>query len=160
MSLSLSLNGLVRLYDKGLSFLPPLQSIFLFLLRFYWGWLFAQAGYGKLTHIERTTEFFKSLGMPLPELNAYFIGLTEFLGGFLLGLGLGTHLVGLFLTGEMFVAYLIAHRSELASLFSDPSEFYTAPPFTFLFVSVVLFLFGAGKVSLDYLISKVVGGLK
>lgn len=155
-----NLSGVVRLYEKGLNLLPPLQSLFLLFVRLYWGWLFAQAGYGKLTHIDRTTEFFGSLGMPFPEFNAYFIGLTEFLGGVLISLGLGTRLVGALLAGEMFVAYLVAHRSELMSIFSDPSEFYTAPPFTFMFASLILFLFGAGKISLDNLVTKVTRGLE
>ena len=158
--MTLSLKGVVYTYEGALRALNIPQSIFLLLVRLYWGWLFAQPGYGKLLHIDRTSQFFASLGMPLPTFNAYLIGLTELAGGFLMSLGLGTRFVGAFLAGEMFVAYLVAHRSELLNIFSQPEEFYTAPPFTFLLVSLLLLLFGAGALSLDNLVSKVLKSIK
>ena len=36
------------------------------------------------------------------------------------------------------------------SFFSDPGKFYVADPFTFLFVSLIVLIFGAGFFSLDY----------
>ncbi len=158
--MTVNLKGVVYAYERTGKILPPLQSLFLLFIRLYWGWLFAQAGYGKLTHIDRTAEFFASLGMPFPIFSAYFIGLTEFLGGFLISLGLGTRLVGAFLAGEMFVAYLVAHRSSLLNMFSQPDEFYTAPPFTFMYTALILLLFGGGKLSVDTLIERVLKSLK
>ena len=35
-----------------------LQSLLLLAIRLYWGWQFAQDGWGKLTHLARVTEFF------------------------------------------------------------------------------------------------------
>lgn len=158
--MTLSLKGIVYAYESVVRALNIPQSILLLFVRLYWGWLFAQAGYGKLLHIDRTSQFFTSLGMPFPTFNAHLIGLTELVGGFLMSLGLGTRFVGAFLAGEMFVAYLVAHRGELLNTFSQPDEFYTAPPFTFLFVSLLLLLFGAGALSLDNLVSKVLKSIK
>lgn len=47
-----------------------LQSPLLLVIRLYWGWQFAVAGWGKLTHLDRTAGFFETLEIPLPKLNA------------------------------------------------------------------------------------------
>ena len=65
-----------------------LQSPLLLVIRLYWGWQFAQTGWGKLTHLERTAGYFESLNLPLPKVNAIMAGATECFGGVLLALGL------------------------------------------------------------------------
>ncbi len=55
----------------------------------------------------------------------------------------------------MIMAYVTADRDALGSIFSsDPSKFYNADPYTFLFASVIVLIFGAGLFSLDALISR------
>jgi putative oxidoreductase len=54
----------------------------------------------------------------------------------------------------MFVAYWTADREALASIFSDPGKFYVADPYTFLFASLLVVIFGAGFLSLDNIIAK------
>ncbi len=149
-----------NLYGNLLAPLPFLRDAFLLFIRLYWGWLFSRAGYGKLVNHENASEFFSTLGMPFPEVSAYMVGLTELLGGILMGLGLGTRVVSLILTLEMIGAFLVAHREELLSVFSSPEEFYGAPPFPFLLASVLVFLFGPGRASVDYLLSRFFKGLK
>ncbi len=59
---------------------PPatvLQSLFLLVVRLYWGWGFFQAGSGKLQDLQKPTEFFQSLGIPFPHAQAILVGLTE-----------------------------------------------------------------------------------
>ena len=158
--MTFSLSGLVYLYDRTVRVLPPLQSLFLLFVRIYWGWLFSRTGYGKLMNLDRTTDFFASLGMPFPHLSALLVGLTELVGGVLMGLGLGARFVGLILSLEMLGAFAVAHRNELTHLLSSPEEFWSAPPFSFLFASLVVFLFGAGMFSLDHLLSRISKGLK
>jgi len=155
--MTLNLNGVVYLYEKGVNILLPLQSLFLLLIRLYWGYLFAQAGFGKLTNLERTGDFFSSLGLPFPGIMALLIGFLEFLGGILIFLGLGTRLVALLLVSNMIGAFLVAHRDALSNILSDPYEFYSALPFTFLYTSLVLFLFGGGKLSLDEILKRFFG---
>lgn len=126
-----------------------LQSPLLLLLRLYWGWSFAQTGWGKLMNLERTAGYFETLGIPLPQLNAFTAGATELVGGALLALGLFARPAALPLTFTMLVAYATAHREELTQIFRDPDQFFGADPFLFLLVSVIVLAFGPGAWSLD-----------
>jgi putative oxidoreductase len=126
-----------------------LQPALLLAVRLYWGWQFATTGWGKMHNIPKITGFFASLGIPFPGLNAHLISGLEFFGGILLILGLGTRLTGLLLASNMMVAYWTADREALTSIFSDPGKFYVADPYTFLFASLLVLIFGAGAYSLD-----------
>jgi putative oxidoreductase len=129
-----------------------LESPFLLLVRLYWGWQFAQTGWGKLHHLSHVTQFFSSLGIPLPGFNAAFVSGLEFVGGILLIVGLGTRLVGLLLAVDMIVAYIMTDLSALASIISNPDNFYGDAAYTFLIASLIVLIFGPGRFSLDYLI--------
>ena len=139
--------------EKCLAATVWLQSIFLLLVRLYWGWQFAQTGWGKLHSLAKVTAYFASLGIPLPGLNAPFVAGLEFAGGLLLILGLASRPIALLLVGDMLVAYLTADREALLSILSDPGKFYGAAPYTFLFAAVLVLLFGPGKIALDRLFS-------
>ena len=147
-------NGVVA---RGYSLLTTignsLQSPFLLLVRLYWGWQFAQTGWGKLHNIRHVIEFFTSLNIPAPAFNAYFVSGLELVGGILLIVGLGSRLIGLALAFDMLVAYLAADQEALRSIFSDPGKFYNADPYTFLFASLMIFIFGPGRFALDYVLS-------
>jgi putative oxidoreductase len=145
------LEGLYRLLIRVAS---SLQSPFLLAVRLYWGWLFAEDGWGKLHNLDKVTEFFTSLGLPAPGLTAAFIGGLELVGGILLALGLGSRLIALLLTGNMLTAYITADREALFSVFSDPDKFYGATPYTYFFASVIVLIFGPGKFSIDAWLAK------
>lgn len=49
------------------------QSPFLLLVRLYWGWQFAQTGWGKLHNLPQITTFFTSLNLPFPAFTAHFV---------------------------------------------------------------------------------------
>lgn len=127
-----------------------LQSPFLLLIRLYWGWQFAQSGWGRLHNLGRATNFFASLNIPAPHATVIFISVLELVGGILFIAGLGTRLTGFFLSADMVGAYLLSDREALAAILSDPGKFYGADPFTFLFASLILLSFGPGRFSLDY----------
>jgi len=146
-------NTILKAYSALTGIGNSLQSPLLLAVRLYWGWQFAQTGWGKLHNIPHVTEFFMSLGIPAPGLNAWVVALMEFVGGILLIVGLGSRLTGLALTVDMIVAYAAADRRALAAIFSDPGKFYNADPYTFLFASLLVFVFGPGKLALDYLLS-------
>jgi putative oxidoreductase len=131
-----------------------LQSPFLLAIRLYWGWQFAQNGWGKLHNLAKITDYFTSLNIPFPAASAHFIAALEFFGGLLLIVGLGTRLVGLLLAANMMVAYWTADHDALVSILSDPGKFYIADPYTFLFASLMVLIFGAGLLSFDALIMK------
>jgi putative oxidoreductase len=132
-----------------------LQSPFLLAVRLYWGWQFAQSGWGKLHRLGGVTEFFTNLNIPFPHANAILVSNLEFFGGILLILGLASRLTGLVLSGNMLVAYITADREALGSIFSDPGKFYAADPYTFLFASVLILIFGAGLFSADAILARV-----
>lgn len=126
-----------------------LQSPFLLFVRLYWGWQFAQTGWGKLHDMGKVTGYFNSLGLPAPGATAYFISGLEFVGGILLMAGFMSRLIAAPLTIDMIMAYVIADREALLSMFSDPDKFYAAAPYTFLFASFLVLIFGPGKFSVD-----------
>lgn len=128
-----------------------LQAPLLLAIRLYWGWSFAQTGWGKLMNLERTTAFFGSLALPAPKLNAIAAGTTECVGGGLLVLGLFTRFISPALIFVMLVAYITADREALLAVFNDPEKFSSAAPFLFLFAALIVFAFGPGKFSLDAL---------
>ena len=131
-----------------------LQCPLLLVLRLYWGWSFAQTGWGKLMHLEKTAGYFASLNIPLPKLNALMAGGTECFGGVLLLLGLYTRFATPALIFTMIVAYATAERESLNAIFSDTDKFTGAAPFLFLLVSLIVFTVGPGKLSLDALLRK------
>ena len=131
-----------------------LQSPLLLILRLYWGFSFFQTGKGKLMNFERTTEFFTSLHLPFPAVNAALAATTECVGGLFLMAGLASRLTAIPLTFTMIVAYLTADREALNAIFSDTDKFTEAAPFLFLLVSVIVLIFGPGVFSLDWLIGR------
>jgi putative oxidoreductase len=131
-----------------------LCSPLLLAVRLYWGWQFAQTGWGKLRNQAHVVDFFTSLNIPFPALNAHFVSGLEFFGGILLMLGLASRPIAFLLTGSMFVAYWTADREALFSIFSNPGKFYGADPYTFLFAAIMILAFGPGMFSLDALIER------
>src|SRR5215471_6846663 len=147
------LKPIARLYSLFQKAAAYLQSPLLLAVRLYWGWQFFQTGLGKLRDIDKVVDFFTSLNIPHPVFTAHFVGSLECVGGALLFLGLGSRLVALPLTVNMLVAYITADREALLSIFSDPAKFYAADPFTYFFASLLILVFGPGKISLDAAIS-------
>jgi len=141
-------------YALYLRVLNSLQSPLLLAIRLYWGWQFAQTGWGKLHNLDRVTQFFTTLNIPAPHLNAIVCALVEFVGGILLALGLGSRIVSLFLFVNMSVAFLTADLDAVKQIFSDPDKFYIADPYTFWFAALLILIFGPGKFALDTLLAK------
>lgn len=149
------MNVISELYARLVTIASFLRSPFLLAIRLYWGWQFAQAGWGKFHRMPQVIEFFSSLHIPLPAFNAYFVSGLEFVGGIMLILGLGSRLISFLLAGDMVVAYLTADRNALKQIFSDPGKFYNADPFTFLMAALIVLIFGPGLFALDtYLASR------
>jgi len=145
---------LIPVYSRGAAVASALQSPLLLAVRLYWGWQFAQTGWGKMHNIAKITAFFATLNIPFPSANAHFVAGLEFFGGILLILGLGSRVVALLLSVNMLVAYWTADRDALMSFFSDPGKFYAADPYTFLFASLLVLIFGAGFFSVDRILAR------
>jgi putative oxidoreductase len=142
-------HAIAQAYNRFANISSGMASPFLLLVRLYWGWQLMQTGLGKLNHLAQATQFFASLGIPAPAATALFVGCVELFGGLLLIVGLVSRLTGVVLTINMLVAFFTADREALFSIFSDPGKFYGAAPYTFLFASLLVLIFGPGAVSLD-----------
>ena len=145
---------LLVLYRRIASAFSSLQSVMLLAVRLYWGFQFAQTGWGKLHNLVKITGFFASLNIPLPGFTAPFVSTLELVGGILFIWGLFSRPISLLLAGNMFVAYWAADREALSAVFSDPGKFYVADPYTFLFASLMVLIFGAGFFAFDTLVAK------
>jgi putative oxidoreductase len=144
-------------HDKFFELVSGLKSPFLLCVRLYWGWQLAESGWGKLHNLPKVTEFFTSLSLPLPAQTALAISCLEFFGGIFLALGLLSRLTALVLTVNLIVAYITADREALLSFFSDPDKFSAAAPFVFLVTSLIVLIFGPGKIAVDTLLGHWVG---
>ena len=131
------------------------QSLLLLAVRLYWGFSFFQSGLGKLSDVSAVTQFFADLNIPFPTANAYIAGSIECFGGLLLMVGLFSRIAALPLVVVMLVAYATAHTEALFNIWNDPSQFVAEQPFNFLLAALLVFAFGPGKISLDYLICRV-----
>jgi len=148
-------SGIIARYFRW--FVPPtsfLQSLLLLVMRLYWGWEFFLAGKGKLMNLETPAAFFQRLGIPFPHEQAILAGATECFGGLLLLAGFCSRLISIPLTILLTVAYLTADLDKVKMIFRDPAVFLTADEFLFLFVVVLVFAFGPGKFSVDWLIQR------
>ena len=153
-------SGIIAKYFRW--FVPStsvLQSLLLLVIRLYWGWEFFLTGKGKLMDLQKPTEFFQSLGIPLPHVQAMLAGAIECFGGLLLLAGLCSRLISIPLTILLTVAYLTADLDKVKLIFSDPDKFLTADEFLFLFAVVLVLAFGPGKFSIDWLIKRKVAPL-
>jgi putative oxidoreductase len=143
---------LKQLYTRFFDLVSHLQTPFLLFVRLYWGWQLGQSGWGKLHNLDKVTEFFTSLNLPMPAQTALAISSLEFFGGIFLALGLLSRLTALVLTINMIMAYVTADREALLSFFSDPDKFSAAAPYVFLVASLLILIFGPGKIALDTLL--------
>ena len=139
------------LYLLGEQWINLGQDVLLLIIRLTWGFQFALTGWGKFGNIPKVVTFFTNLGIPAPTLNAYFVSSVELFGGIFLILGLLGRLTPLPLIGTMVVAYITTEQDALKALMAgNPDPFFAAAPFLFLFASVILWVFGPGRASLDY----------
>jgi putative oxidoreductase len=123
-------------------------------IRLYWGWQFFLTGKGKLSDLDKPTQFFQSLGIPFPHLQAILAGTTECFGGLLLLIGLASRLISIPLAIVLTVAYLTADIAIVKNILNDPDKFLAADEFLFLYAVILVPLFGPGKFSIDWLIKR------
>jgi putative oxidoreductase len=144
-----------RAYELLVTGANFLRSPLLLALRLYFFWQLFITGQGKLSNIGKVSEFFTSLGIPLPTLNAYFIGSLECFGSLLLIIGLASRLLALLIVISMSVAYLAADFEAVSNILSDPDKFVKADPFPFLLTALIVLVFGPGLFSIDALLKQI-----
>lgn len=133
-----------------------LQSPVLLFFRLFWFLPLVKNGWGKLHNLPQVTEFFASLGIPFPGVNAVFIAVLECVGGLLLALGLFSRPLAFLMVCNFTVALLTvtSDREALLGMFSDPDKFLQAAPSLYWIASFVLLAFGPGKLALDTLLAR------
>jgi putative oxidoreductase len=144
-----------RLYTLLVRVANSLQSPFLLVVRLYWGWQFTESGIDHLRNMDSFVQFMTDNHVPAPWLNAHVVAGLETGGGILLALGLASRLIAIPLVINMIVAFATADRDNLFAVFTSHAEdFYKALPFTYLFVALLILIFGPGSLSLDALIKR------
>jgi putative oxidoreductase len=114
------------------------------------GLVFIGTGWGKLHSLGDVTDFFASLHIPAPGFNARLAASTEFFGGILVLIGLGTRLVSLPLAFTMVVAILTAKRADITGL----TALVGFEEWSYLVFFLWLAVAGAGPLSLDGLVAR------
>jgi putative oxidoreductase len=132
---------------QGAQWLPQL------LTRLFVGYFFLETGWGKVHNIQGMTERFTDWGIPFPHFNAVLSGYTELIGGALVMMGLFTRLVSIPMIINMLVALISVTLKQVAGLddFVELDEPLYALAFFWLIFS------GAGRVSLDHLLLRLLG---
>jgi putative oxidoreductase len=133
------------------------KSPLLLAIRLYWGWQFAQDGWGKLHHLAKVTEYFTSLNLPAPGMTALSVSIIEFVGGILLAAGIGTRLVSVILFVNMTVAFWVAEKEAFLGVFSSPDKFQAADAYNYWFAALLILVLGPGWFAVDTLIGRWVG---
>jgi putative oxidoreductase len=134
----------LEVWRETTDWLPPL------LARLVLAVIFIQSGWGKLHNLSNVIEFFKTLGIPAPSLQAPFVAGVEFFGGILVLVGLLTPLAAFLLACTMVVAILTARLGDVHTL----GALANLAEVSFLVMLLWLVWEGAGKVSLDYLFKR------
>ncbi|MDR3624380.1 MAG: DoxX family protein [Chlamydiales bacterium] len=130
------------------------QTVLLLLLRLYWGPAFFISGLGKFGNISNVIDFFASLNIPYPAFSAYLTAGIECVGGLCLLFGLLSRLAAIPLVVITLSAMLTDNISEVKNVLNDPQNLISQLPFSFFLVALIIFSFGPGKWSLDYLFKK------
>jgi putative oxidoreductase len=130
------------------------RSPLLLAIRLYWGWQFAQDGWGKLHHLARVTEYFTSLNLPAPGATALGVSIIELVGGILLAAGIGSRLISLILFVNMTVAFWTAEKEAFLGVLSSPDKFQAADAYNYWFAALLILILGPGLFAVDTLIGR------
>ena len=141
---ALAIRGLVLAITDRLQWLPPT------LARLTVGWIFLWSGWGKLHNLDSVIEFFGSLGIPHPELQAPFASVTELVCGTLVLAGLFTRLASVPLVITMIVAIMTAQRENVGGL----GDLFGLVEYLYIVMLITLGVTGAGPLSLDHLLAR------
>lgn len=144
------MHRIIASYLKLTHRLQSWESVPLFLLRITLAYGFYSTASMKWKDIHAVAEWFGTLGIPAPTFNAYLAAGTETAGVVLLILGMGTRLITVPLIITMLVAIKTVHWANGFEAGDNGFEI----PLYYLLMLLTLFIFGAGKWSIDYFVEK------
>ncbi len=145
------INTVASIYARMVFLFGNFQGLLIFFMRLAWGHQFFLSGLNRFAHIDSVIESFKETHFPLPFLSSYGSAIVEIAGGLALIFGFASHLFAFLLTIGMFIAY-VSNYPGVFSYFrflKDPSLLVMQPPFPFFITSLIVTIFGPGKLSLD-----------
>jgi putative oxidoreductase len=123
------------------------------LVRLFVGYFFMETGWGKLHNLDAFAQRFVGWGIPYPYFNAALSAYTEFIGGWLTILGLGTRLASIPMMINMLVAILKVNLKRVTTL----DDFVELDEPLYALAYLWLLLSGPGRVSVDYVIGRLFG---
>ncbi len=138
----------IQMYQKVTGKLSNLHDLPLLLFRLILAVGFFTPAMMKWKNIGGIAEWFGSMGIPMPFLNAYLAASTEMAAVILLPLGLATRFISIPLMFTMVVAVVTVH---IGNGFNAGDNGYEIPLY-YMIMLVALLINGAGKFSLDHLI--------
>lgn len=136
------LRPLVLSVASKLSWLPPLVA------RLTVGWVFVLSGWGKLHALPDIVDYFRTLGIPAPEIQAPFASGTELVCGALLLAGLASRFAAVPLIVVMTVAIMTARIEDLTSA----GALFGFIEWTYIALLLWIAVAGPGPLSLDALL--------
>lgn len=139
-----------HIYNVIFDFASLFQSLALVLIRFVLAYGFYDTAIMKWKNIDSTAEWFMEMNFILPKVSVYMVATFEMLAVPLFVFGLLSRAVSIPLIIIIIVAIFSVH---FANGFSAGNNGYEIPLYYGLLL-FVLFSFGSGKLSLDYLIFK------
>jgi putative oxidoreductase len=137
-----------RILERLQSLARRLEPIGPTLARLTVGLVFIGTGWGKLHRLPEISAWFAELHIPAPGLNARIASSTEFFGGILVLLGLGTRLAALPMAFTMVIAILTAKRADIDGL----TTLVGFEEWSYLVMFLWLAVAGPGPLSLDRLV--------
>jgi len=148
--------------QKFICLLNLLQPVLMLGVRIYIGYQAIVAGWAHLHHVDQTADFFKSLNIPMPRLNVYIAGITEVGGGALLLVGLASRLAAIPFTFNFLIAIVTVHIQDahnsigelLGKIWNNQDIVLKDDAFPFMFVGLMVLIFGPGVFSVDYILRR------
>ena len=141
---------MIKLYIRFVGYLNKLRDLPLLCLRLVLAYGFWEPATSKWSDIDSVAGWFREMGMAAPEINAYLAATTEICGVFMLTLGLGTRLISIPLMITMMVAIKMVHWESGFHAADNGFEI----PLYYLIMLFTLLCFGAGRLSVDHLITR------
>jgi len=138
---------LARIY----TWLEGVEWVARLVVRLAVGLEFFGSGLGKLGKLSGLIQYFRSLGIPAPEIQAPFVATTELVCGALIVVGLLTRPAAVMLCGVMLVAIVTAAAPEkhITASWHGLLEFLYLPEVLLLLLLAWLVVAGPGRASLD-----------
>jgi putative oxidoreductase len=139
---------LTKLLDKLLRIANQISWLGPLLVRIVVGVTFMGTGWGKLHGLDKITDYFTELHIPMPHFNAVLVANTEFFGGLFILIGLATRLVALPMAFTMVIAIITAKLPDA----KGAMDVLGFEEMSYLVMFLWLALAGPGKASADHFV--------